>query len=281
MEIENFNNEYSPSDFVRYIPGGIKTKLIISVPHGGEMRPEFITDRDKSTFCKRNGGLYNAVCEPDQFTKELVFLLHEELIKHSSLEEAPHIVIAEVHRSKVDLNREVNEATMHDPEAQSIYSCYHQLLSNAKKIVKHGLFIDIHGQSHPEQWVELGYLLSKSCINSQNINDDDSSIRNLAKHSSFSVFDLICGEGSLGKFLNDEGIKSVPSPANPIINGNYFNGGYNTLFYGSKSSGEIDAIQIESPINLRSAENRTMYAGALARALVKYINLHYKECTSC
>ena len=265
------------NNFISYIPGGEKTKLVVSVPHGGELRPESIQNRNESPLCKNNGGQYEAVCEADSFTKDLAFLLRKEFIKHSSLAEAPHVIIAEIHRIKVDLNREINEATMNVPEALTVFEEYHRVIDHAKKLVKKGLFIDLHGQSHPEHWVELGYLLPKSCFNTKNLKEDMSSIKNLAKNCSFSFYNLICGEGSLGRFLNDEGIKAVPSPMHPVINGNYFNGGYNTLYHGSKDSGEIDSIQIESPFTLRSKENRSMYACALARSLARYIDLHYKE----
>ena len=105
----------------------------------------------------------------------------------------------------------------------------------------------------------------------------DSSIRALAERSSVPFDTLLRGEQSFGKFLEEEGYNAVPSPSHWVPGWweKYFSGGYNTQIYGSRDGGNVDAIQIESSKEQRSAEGRGPYATALARAIFNFMNIHY------
>ena len=82
-----------------------------------------------------------------------------------------------------------------------------------------GLVIDIHGQSHEEQRIELGYLLSSSELRMSNstINSSDfvnqSSVKSLLNNNSnnLELTDLLSGESSMGNLLNIKDYASVPS----------------------------------------------------------------------
>ena len=60
---------------------------------------------------------------------------------------------------------------------------------------------------------------------------------------------LIRGKRSLGHFMNQEGLRAVPSPQEPgpmvRLTGTYFSGGFTVKKYGSRDEGVIDAIQME------------------------------------
>ena len=82
---------------------------------------------------------------------------------------------------------------------------------------KQGLIVDIHGQSHPENWIELGYYFSISELNLAVLpNALSSSVNTLRSLSNYSLEEIIRGQVSLGGiFENKFGLKSVPSPTYP------------------------------------------------------------------
>ena len=60
----------------------------------------------------------------------------------------------------MDANREINEATFSDPVAVEAYHEFHACINNSKAIIEannqSGLFFDMHGHGHPNNWAELG-----------------------------------------------------------------------------------------------------------------------------
>jgi hypothetical protein len=76
----------------------------------------------------------------------------------------------------------------------------------------------------------------------------------------------------------DKGFPSVPSADDPYpVSGQpYFNGGYNTIRHGSKTSGTIDGIQIECNQNVRFTEPaRVNFANNVAVVFLDYLKKHY------
>ncbi|KAH1173331.1 hypothetical protein KIL84_017170 [Mauremys mutica] len=102
-----------------------------------------------------------------------------------------------------------------------------------------GLIVDIHGQMHPEQWIELGFTLSKASLNSGKFSASGSSIRYLANQAhSVSFETLLRGSRSLSKFIEDQDNNQylcVPSPTNPKPKTGNYNGGYITKTFGSRT----------------------------------------------
>ena len=150
-----------------------------------------------------------------------------------------------------------------------------------------GLLFDIHGHSHAEMWVEFGYLLTASQLAAS---DEElqqyeavSSIKSVSgRHSSQSQFaEVLRGKKSMGSLLAGKGYPSVPSPEFPDPDGgNYFSGGYITATHGSRDEGTVDAIQIESPRDVRFEENgrdREVYARHLAESILEFYELYYPE----
>ncbi len=186
--------------------------------------------------------------------------------------------------SRLDANRELELATFGVPEAEDAFNNYTLFLETARSAVSNtcqgrGLFVDIHGQTHSEEWVELGYRITAEQLNDESYVSSDASIRALAETkcgSDVTCFhNLIKGTTSLGHFLQEQGCRVVPSPEFPGPgSGGYYRGGYNTEKYGSKGWGSIDAIQIEIPRFYRFGDWEA-FALKLAQALKSYMELHH------
>lgn len=276
------------SEYVIYEPGDLN--LIISVPHGGSCKPRSIPNRVANTeLGNKDADVHGSakdssikVCiKNDVFTVHLARLMAEALGRRTGKQ--PYIVINRLHRIKLDCNRNVEEAAFGEPEAVAAWKTYHDAIETAKAAIGgRGLLLDIHGHSHSENWIELGYGVSCTRMNLGNYGPSDTSIRFLhewyqKQDESKHITELVSGHKSLGGLLEKAGYKVVPSPKHPSPkSGNYFSGGYSILRHGSKRSGCIDAIQIESPVALRSqAFKRWKYANSLARAVAEFLSINY------
>jgi hypothetical protein len=132
--------------------------------------------------------------------------------------------------------------------------------------------------------VELGYLLTGSDLNRSDaaLNQprfrEQSSIRTLARRVELSFADIVRGPESLGGFLSEERITTVPSPIIPDPGGEpFFSGGFSTRRHGSLDGSVIDGVQIElhGPGIRDTDENRRRFAGDLARSLKYFLEAHY------
>lgn len=265
-------------EFIDYREGNIPL-LIISV-HGGDDEPEWIKTRscDEATIVK------------DSHTLKVAKLIESEL---NLLGYTPYIVLNDLHRKKLDLNRSLNNSNCGDQTTKPYWNLFHNQIDEFRTKIQNkygaGLVIDIHGQSHVEQRIELGYLLSSSQLrmNSELINsveyNNRSSIKNLLNNhpNNLNFTDLLSGEFSMGSYLNEKGYASVPSEEDiaPKEGELYFSGGFNTATYGSRDGGSVDAIQIE--LNMEgvrdSSENRILFSKEFAQVLLTYLRTHYNK----
>ncbi len=200
-----------------------------------------------------------------------------------------HVVIVHLHRVKLDANREIVEGAQGDAEAELAWHEFHQFMADAKNATgqRHtgGLYLDLHGHGHAIQRLELGYLLGQEelrqpddSLNGRPAYEIASSIRSISVLSPLSFAELLRGPSSLGALLEAEGFPAVPSDSTPHPgDAEYFSGGYNTAVHGCRGGGQICAVQIESNrIGVRdTGENRARFAGALARVIEQYLQLHY------
>ena len=81
------------------------------------------------------------------------------------------MVINNLHRKKLDANREINEATFGNPTATAAYNEFQQCIETASTAVESdasqshtGLFIDIHGQAHSHGMQELGNMIPYTAV---------------------------------------------------------------------------------------------------------------------
>ena len=137
----------------------------------------------------------------------------------------------------------------------------------------------MHGQSHPENWIELGYYFTLAELNLAVLpNSLSSSINRMVSFSNYSLEEIIRGQVSLGGIFEKKfGLKAVPSPIYPSPrNGNYFNGGFITYTHGSfyPTPYSINAIQIEFPFFMRDDPNYVINAKKAASVLFEFYWLH-------
>ena len=292
--------------FVEYIPGN--TGLIISVPHGGEMRPPFMDDRDKKPKSKsgsvphstldnnnvnsdENVAMIEDSLEDDTnskisvvadiFTQEIAKILVKEYEDITG--KRPHLILDHLHRSKMDPNRPMWFATLGDKLAEGVFKNYHNFISEARKSIDGpGLLIDLHGQNHHQNSIELGYLYTKGMLNQENYSLVTPSVNCLLSRHQLQPPDILHGDESLGAMLEEAGYRSCPSPRQPWPGADkYYKGGYITQTHGSSGSGgtgQIDAIQLELPAEIRherGPEHRERFARACAKVLVRFMEKYY------
>jgi hypothetical protein len=257
---------FSNNNYIEYIAGN--TPFIVSVPHGGDLKPSDIPDRNCA----------NCTIVKDGNTQELAREIANAFFKQTGC--YPHVIINRLHRIKLDANREIVEAALGNPQAEQAWSAFHAYIDSAKtQIIKQfgaGLYIDLHGHGHTIQRLELGYLLTTSELQKPDnqINTTTyinySSIKNLAnknlKNATFAQ--LLRGEKAIGTLLQQRGFPSVPSKQDPFpqTNDDYFNGGYNTNRHGSRMGGKIEGLQIEANFTgVRDTDaNRKKFADSLS-----------------
>ncbi|MEM6722015.1 MAG: immunoglobulin-like domain-containing protein [Bacteroidota bacterium] len=254
-------------NYIEYIPGNLP--IIISAPHGGLLQSgqtiggTFYPDND-STLPDRTCG----VNERDDNTDILVREMQQEIFNLTGC--YAHVIINNLHRSKLDPNREINEATCGNSNSAAHWNAYHAFVDQASASVEanwgKGLFIDLHGQSHAIPRIEAGYNISSAELNSANLNAasiiNKSTIRNLVSNNlnNLTHEELVRGTNSLGEMLQDapgtfyaslgytgcgstNGYRTIPSATNGgsqacddtrPYNNAYFDGNfYNNLRHGS------------------------------------------------
>jgi hypothetical protein len=255
-------------NYIKYYQGN--APIILSAPHGGEKEPEEIQTRTKGVFDK------------DDYTYELTELIIKEFYKQTGL--TPYGVIADISRIKVDINRKEDEA-YEDEKASIPYNQFHNFIQNSKDEIddefSRGLYIDIHGQSHPNGYLEFGYLLDNSILKQEEAllkkNIKSSSISSLSKFTDTCFIDQLKGPQSMGSLMSELGYESVPSSKVPYArDGNYFEGAYNTIRHGSLNGGNISGIQIEFPYKEArdTNENREKCAKAFVESLLTFTKIH-------
>ena len=183
----------------------------------------------------------------------------------------------------MDPNRPVEEATLGNPKAFLAYEEYHGFLRLARRSFQGmGLLLDMHGQAHREQWIELGYDVSRKILNGGHLDLHTSTIRHLAAFRGDlygeAFEEVLRGNSSLGGCMNRNGLTNVvPSPRIPRPNdGSYYNGGYTVENYGSMNGGRVDAIQIESPSRYRNQQNYTSFSNRLMKSVLCFYRGKYE-----
>lgn len=265
--------------------------LFAGSPHGGYLKPGTIPLRDAG--CYINGDcVWSHTCGTkdatkckaknvgDAYTQEITRAVADALETKYGCR--PYVIINLLHRGRLDANREKPEATFGVAEAEAAWDEFHRRFNDSKRAIGIGtraLFIEIHGvgkKVHTEQWVEVGYTISKSKLDSGGFTPSDSSIRHLATLYPDADFDYILrGFGSMGELFRKRGYDVIPSPDHPSPNGaNYFIGGYDVRIHGSKYGGVVDAIQIELPRDLREPAIYPTFSPILADIIHEFWQMY-------
>ena len=256
---------FTANDTVEYVPGTLR--VIIAAPHGGRLTPANIPDRTE--------GVVVTDANTDLLAREIAESLHRLTRQHA------HLVICHLKRSKVDCNRDALTGTGGNAAAMETWQAFHDCIESARTTGRE-LYLDIHGHSHPQPRVELGYQLSAEQLKQSRASlatlEDRSTISGLGTTSHDGFEERLRGSSSLGGLLESKGFLSVPSPTNPDPAGQpYFSGGFNAERYSANAEGEqFVAVQIECPrVGVRDSDrNRKRFAEALAESIVVFLKRH-------
>lgn len=263
----------SAGNFIQYSSGNLP--VILSAPHGGTVKPDSLPDRSCA----------GCVIDADLNTAGLAILIDSFITVKTGC--YAHLIFSNLHRVKLDANRNLPEATDSNAITKPFYDVYHSFMRAAydsvKKKYTKGLVIDLHGHGHAIQRLEIGYLLSEKILrlsdSSLLLFKDSSSIRHLATQSAAGFINLVRGEAALGTLLAAKGFPSVPSKQIPAPKNRepYFEGGFITATYGSVNKGTIDAIQIETNLSgvRDSNASRRAFAAVFADIIVNYVEEQY------
>jgi len=255
---------FGSRNYVEYARGELP--IIITSPHGGREAPEDIPDRLKG------------VLQADANTQELARFIADEIQRRAK--KPAHLVICRLHRKKVDMNREIEEAAQADPIAETAWKEYHgfidQAAASAIQLHNLGFIIDLHGHAHLDQRVELGYLHTPAELarSEAEVNDPAfaaaGSLRLIAAQSKLPYTELLHGPRSFGAFLQAEGYRCTPSPAMPVPTEPFFRGGY-TLQRHTKPA-RMTGLQVEcNRLGVRDTpENRQAFARGFVSALNQF-----------
>lgn len=257
---------FGTREYIEYIAGDLP--LVVAAPHGGRETPTDIPDRT------------SGVRDMDVNTQELARQFAEAV--HAKTGGHMHLVISRLHRKKLDPNREIEEAAQGNSVAKRVWTEYHDFIDWACEaaVMQHGVtfFIDLHGQSHPDVRVELGYLHSaKDLAASDEAMNQPAFIAKgsyqwIAARSSMTYSQIIRGPESLGALLEKRGFPATPSPRMPTPTEPFFSGGY-TVRRHCDASRHVAGLQIETnKMRLRDTEvNRKKFVDALVDTLAEYL----------
>ena len=269
--------------------------LILSVPHDGDLssnlpkRPRTacrkITSSSKKCYYQNpclssQYKLDRKVCPishgRDLNTRLLALAVRYELNEFFQLK--PYVIINRLERSKVDMNRFIDEGTFNVRESMHAWMRYHFYLKHARELIVRnpwnidgkGLLFDLHSQQHQQNWIELGYLISSRQLARDKYYLNTSSLSSYLARL-FSPKEIIIGEKSLGYFLTKYQYLATPSPNFPSPpEQSYYEWGYTIEEHGR--TGNFSAIMIESPAKeLHNLTKLYFYAKALASAIREYI----------
>jgi hypothetical protein len=263
----------SASGFIKYWPGELP--VVISAPHGGTKKPVDMPDR---TY---------GVTVLDGYSAPLATAMRDAM--RARFGKAPHLIICELSRTKVDCNREIVEGAQGNAKAEGVWHEYHALIDEAEKTVlgtsPHGMYFDIHSHGHPKKRVEIGYLLKKEdlALTDAQLNADAkvagrSSIRELGKLTPAGFAELLRGPTSLGGLLEERGIPAIPSPKQTLeAKDPYFNGSFDITAHGTRDKAQLDGVQFETPGILRdTADRRAATAKVIAEVVDIFFERHFQ-----
>ncbi len=245
--------------------------IILVIPHDGSRSPGDIPNRTR--------GIRGADRHAMAYGLRVYELLHERTGRR------PHLVICHLHRRKVDVNRDVDEAAQGSEAAERTWSEFHGFIEQAKEKVaeahEHGHLFDLHTMGRSAA-VEIGHLLTRARLNADDdeLNTDANrrrtSLRALVERSPLDLADLVRGPKSIGALLEERDIPTIPSPERPAPTGAFYSGGYITQRHGSHRGGTVDATQVEgNRTRLNNAEYREKFSQALAESILEFMKEHY------
>jgi len=259
---------FGKNGFIEYVVGNLP--VVISVPHGGYLKPSTIPDRVLGTAGHQD-------TNTQELAREIIDLFRKQTGK------VPHVIINRLHRDKLDANRELFDAAQDDPIATDAWNEFHNFIDSAEQRIQRefrkGLYIDLHGHRHEWQVVELGYLLVSNQLKLSDAELDASvqpattSLGLNANDPTTPLSQFVRGPRSFGAALEREGFATVPSPGHLHPNGQpYFSGGYNLEQHSAFSGRNTWGMQVELPTGIRDDDTRRhIFAAAFVKSVIGFL----------
>jgi hypothetical protein len=234
----------------KYLTYGIgNSPIILSAPHGGNIKPISIPKR---TWGNRSR---------DTYTRRLIQRVIE------LLPDKPYYIYSNIHRNRVDLNRDFEEATQGNKSAEKIWSEWNITLDKFKTVVSgrygRGLYIDIHSHNNSSLF-QIGYGLKvKDYLDLKGgwETRNHSTLHPLVDKDT-SEKSLCFGYNSIISNLEYNGYNVLV----PKEEAKYLNGGRNIREFHGKG---IGAIQVECPIPILK-KDLDRVARALANSIISF-----------
>ena len=118
---------YGRENYIEYHPGNIP--IVLSAPHGGQLKPEEIPDRTYGTTVT------------DDNTYELTKVIMDTMkVRFGG---TPHVILCRLKRTKLDANRDSVEAAQGNRYAIRAWQEYHHYINTAKKKVESELGLSL------------------------------------------------------------------------------------------------------------------------------------------
>ncbi len=269
---------FGRSNYIQYVAGDMP--VIFSAPHGGGLTPSEIPNR----VC---GSDPDCSTTTDSNVDDVALAVQK--VFRNYFGHYAHVIVCNLKRSKLDCNRNQDDGAGTNVYAIQAWQEFQGFINSSSNNVisrnGRGFYVDLHGQGHAIERLELGYLLSSSqlMLSDSTLNsttyENQSSIRTLSHSVPLTFSQLLRGTNSFGGLMEALGYPSVPSPTDPDPgSGNpYFDGGYNVQIHGSDNGGPLDGMQIEANYTgvRDTANNRTNYAIALAQVIDFFFTNYY------
>jgi len=304
-----FSDTPAPENkYLTYIQGDIN--IIISVPHGGQK--EYKTNEtipDRKPGCKDEAGnchfgeenktmncknVNDNVCPirdgADMRSELIARSVYDKFVINTG--KKPSFIKSELHRKRLDPNREVKEAAQGNAVAIEVYNAFHDSIEHAIKNFdgKPGFLLDFHGyydKNNRQNNTMLGYLIKPKNLDKGKYSKEDVSVKALVERTNLTVDEILFGKGtSFGSLFEDSGYHALPSPRQHSPKGDkYFDGGFIVQTYGSRKKGNVDAIQLEFQSWIRSKDmwedssnevDRDSFCEELADNIYKFYQLYYE-----
>lgn len=264
----------SHSEFIKYTPGSLP--IIFVVPHGGHLKPNYLSQISEHKGDRGTIELTEIVCRyiKEKTNKEPFVIIN--LLKSN---------ILNANRGRITATTSAN-GTFHE-ETREAWDEFHKYITEAKEFITehwgYGHLFDMHSNNRKGGFVQIGQRVSAAELKGGDIAIKkalpNSSVKYLIEKYNIDFVEITKGETSLGGLLSKRGVKSVPSPTypSPPYKNDYFKGGWNTDFHGSKKGGVISATQIENYCNTinKPGSTRETYGHLLASAILEFMQIHY------
>ncbi len=263
-------SRWGAQHFVEYVAGDLP--VIISVPHGGSLKPELVADRTFGVNVKDNG--------TQEIAREMIAEFRARTGKY------PHVIFSHLARKKLDVNREEFEGAQDNPVALAAWNEYHGFIDSANAAAVtafgRGFLIDLHGQNNPEERIEIGYRLENDDLQmpdgdlNSKASVEKSTLKHLMNYSALSHAELIRGANSLGALFDRCSVPSTPSPSQPAPGSyKFFSGGYTVGRHTVDDTSSVFGVQFELNTELRRPARSHSTAVMLVAVIIDYLTIQW------